>query len=550
MIGTIRKHSKWLWWLIAGATIISFVIFMGSGPMRGSGGGGDYGSIYGQKITPEEFNNALREFKLFYWFHNPGQWPDRLPETQLERETYVRVLLFRKAEQLGIHVSEAAAAARAAALLHSLDRNGQGVSLQAFVKQILAPEGLTEGDFARFAGHDLAIEELVNTLGLPGALVTPQEAAADWRRDHQARAAEAVFFSASNYLAQVTAPPDAVARFYTNNLAAYRLPDRVQVSYVEFNESNYLAAAEREIGTTNLDLEVENLYRRNGLEAVPDARTPEEAKAKIREFLLHKQALADAHQRANEFASAVYNLTPVRPENLAAVAREKGLPVKTTRPFGELYGPDEFPAPASFIKAAFALSPDDPFAGPIEGPSGYYVIALDKRLPSEIPSLDTIRDRVAQDYRMAQAIAQAQRDGTNFAATLTAQLAAGRSFAAVCVAAGRHPVVLPPFSLSTAELPDDTGPATLNELKQAVFSTPVGQMSGFVPTEEGGFIIFVEKELPVDLATMNADLPQYLQALRRVRQNEAFDLWLSAEAKRQLGGIPAFQQAVNAARGE
>ena len=60
MIGTIRKHSGWiLWGIIITATIVSF-IFWGAGPSRMSGNGynaspgGNLGSVYGHKITPDE----------------------------------------------------------------------------------------------------------------------------------------------------------------------------------------------------------------------------------------------------------------------------------------------------------------------------------------------------------------------------------------------------------------------------------------------------------------------------------------------------------------
>ena len=51
------------------------------------------------------------------------------------------------------------------------------------------------------------------------------------QRENQEFSAQSVFFSPSNYLSAVTVTPDAVAQYYTNYLAAYRLPDRVQVSY-------------------------------------------------------------------------------------------------------------------------------------------------------------------------------------------------------------------------------------------------------------------------------------------------------------------------------
>ena len=64
MFGTIRKHSSWLWWIIAGLTIVSFVGFMSSGPARGGrGGGGSYGTIYGKEVTLVAYAQAQREFR-------------------------------------------------------------------------------------------------------------------------------------------------------------------------------------------------------------------------------------------------------------------------------------------------------------------------------------------------------------------------------------------------------------------------------------------------------------------------------------------------------
>ena len=51
-----------------------------------------------------------------------------------------------------------------------------------------------------------------------------------------------------------------------------------------------------------------------------------------------------------------------------------------------------------FATKAFARTPEDPFAGPIVGLDAVYVVALNKKLPSEIPTLDQIRDQVVKDY--------------------------------------------------------------------------------------------------------------------------------------------------------
>src|SRR5258706_15920282 len=102
MIGTIRKHSKWMWMIIITVIVISFV-FWGSQTGRNSGGGGSrpvsFGSINGKSITDEEFYNARREIFLHYFWISGGNWPDadaRRSGFDVERETYYRLLLIRK----------------------------------------------------------------------------------------------------------------------------------------------------------------------------------------------------------------------------------------------------------------------------------------------------------------------------------------------------------------------------------------------------------------------------------------------------------------------
>jgi len=176
------------------------------------------------------------------------------------------------------------------------------------------------------------------------------------------------------------------------------------------------------------------------------------------------------------------------------------------------------------------------------------VIALAKQLPSEIPALDQIRDRVTQDYRMVQATELAQRAGTNFAPGLAAQMAAGHTFASACIAAGLQPVTLPQLSLSTEELPELGGRASLPQVKQAIFSTPSGHVSGFEETEDGGFIVYVQSRLPLAPATVSAALPRFMDSLRRQRESDAFNEWLQAEANRQLRTTPVFTQQTAGAR--
>jgi hypothetical protein len=532
-------------------TIISFVVFMGKAPSRSGGGfsGGDYGKIYGQVISPLQYDEARREFFISYW-EQTGEWPDKnsaLSSTEIEQEVYSYLIMQLKANELGIHVGDDAAASAAGDLLRSpallrMFGTTEPIPATEFVKKILNPEGLTAADFERAVRTRVAINQLVTLLGLPGELITPQEAGTMYDREYQEISAQAVFFSASNYLFQASMSPGALADFYTNNMAAYREPDQVQVNYVVFNVSNYLEQSKAEWAKTNFEETVSAIYSQYGATEFANEKSPDAAKAKIRQLVINRRALDDANRQANDFVTALYAMNPVQPDNLNTLAKQKNLPVYTSAPFGAETGPEDFSAPTALTKAAFQLNADSPYTGPIAASDAVYVIALAKQLPSSIPTLDTIRDRVTRDFLTEQAVALAQRAGTNFSYSAHIQTAMGQKFSKLAEASGLTPVTMSPFSLSSSEVPELGDHAELNQLKRAAFSTPPGKVSPFVPSAEGGFVVYVQSLLPVDQAEKSTNFPKFLAELRRTRLNEAFNLWINAELNRELRNTPYFQQ--------
>jgi hypothetical protein len=271
--------------------------------------------------------------------------------------------------------------------------------------------------------------------------------------------------------------------------------------------------------------------------------SPEEAKENILKEEQRKLALLKARKQANAFATELFDLSPVRAENLEALARTKGLTVEITQPFSQDEGPKELQVGEEFVNAAFKLTAVDPFAG--EAILGYdeaYVIALKARLPSENPPYESVRDRVTEDYRFIEAVRAARKTGEEFHTALTNGLATSKSFVDLCTEAKLQPVLPPPFSISTQELPEVEKHVTLQQFRQAAFTASIGKPTGFTPTREGGFILLVQAKLPLDTAKMNAALTNFTRAVRQARQNETFNRWFQREAESGLRDIPYFSQ--------
>jgi hypothetical protein len=540
MIGTMRKHSTWLWSIIIVVVVFAFVIWgTNPGSMGGGGRNAVYGSINGQPITEEDFLAAQREVYLRYWLRS-GQWPDAEAERRgldIPRETFSLLLLIQKLEQRKMFAGPEAKATVAGQLLRGLKSEGIN-TLADFEKAVLARQGLSLTDLDRLIEHEIAMRQLTSVEGLSGQLITPQLIESFWQRENQEIETQAVFFSASNYLQAVEVTPEALSKFFTNQMARYRIPERIQVSYVAYPISNFLAQAEQRLSSiTNLEAQIEQEYQRRGTNTFADL-TADEAKTRIREELRQQATLMEARQAAALFADELWRQEPLSAANLETYGAQKGLAVKTSAPFDQTGTPAELDVDAAFTRAAFQLRPDEPFAGPLVGEENVYVIAEKRRIPSENARFEEVKDQVERDYRLQQAILKAREAGSAFAQVVTNSLALNDSFAEACRKASLPLVDVPPFSRSTPSLPAVESYTSAGLYKQAAFATPVGSASGLKFTSDGGFIVYVESQVPVDEARMQQELPQYTQFVRRSLEGEAFSAWFSQEAQVGLSQTP------------
>lgn len=549
MIGTVRKHQTWLWIIIIAAVVVSFVIYFTPGVTldRSRLARAQYGFMNGKPIPPKAMREAAMEASIRV-FLRTGRWPDRAEarrmEMDLDRQARERLVLADRMERLGIVVSDADVARWIEDNFDNPSQPGSARAMYETLVRELARYGVTEADLARFIRHEIGITHLLDLTGVAGALVTPREAEAQYRRQNERFRAEAAVFTYSNYLAAVQVNPDEVARFYTNRRDFYRQPERVQVQFVRFALTNYLAQAEEELAQrTNLTAELDALYRQAGPNRFTDEHgqvlPPEAAKVKIREQLRDNQARLAARREAAQFATELDKMEPRRPENLAALAAQKGIPVTTTAPFSEAEGPRGLEVPPQFASRAFALSPERPFSATLVGQDGVYLLAFLARFPSEIPPLEALRERVEEEYRREQALVLARQACTNFVATLTNQLAAGRNFTDLAVAAGATWIGLPVFNLASRNLPQWDPRVSLEQVKLVAPGLQPNSPSSPVLTRDGALVLLLKKREPVTDAELREALPNYLSELRAQRRFNGFSDWFQRQIELTRISMPS-----------
>lgn len=543
MIGTLRKHQQWLWIIIILAIIVSFVIYFSptKTPLFEGGRDYDFGSINGHPIARDQFRNAQSEIILFY-FLRAGKWPtkEELAQTgfNLEHETYNRILLVEKLNELNVHPTSEAVAKWIADMFRGTNTQAFPMErIDHFITTELKPHNLTAEDFYRFARHQLGQQHLVSVYGLGGKLIAPQEAEYLYRRLNEPLSTEAVFFSASNFLSNVSVTPEKLSQYYSNNMAEYRIPERVQVNYVKWEATNFLAEADKELGKiTNLSERLEAAYFQSGgtnryKDAAGKPLSLDAAKNKIKEDERHQIALISAHKKAAAFVEEIldaHEKTPAKAGDFEAHAKEKGLEIKTTAPFTESASTNELKLPEEFIQAAFTLRADDPeaifTARPVVGPNAVYVLGLKQHFASEVQPFEKVRDEVIKDYKASESLKMAREAGTAFEKTLTNGVAQGKNFDAVCKEAKVKPVDLPQFALSTRGLPG-LQHVSLDTLQNVASTLLAGKSSDFIATVDGGFVLHMKAKLPVDEARLKAELPEFLARQRDQRMSAAYSEW-------------------------
>jgi hypothetical protein len=542
--------------VIIAATIISFVAYFS--PNRNNSNQNqdvseaNFGSINGEPITQQQLLSAEREGRIFFRL-NTGEWPDSAEKKKsLESFAQQRLLLNAELEEFHITATPEAAARYTRQLLGI--KPGDAVPVDKISETLtkLAQEGgVSLDDFDRFARHQVGQEYLIALVGMTGKLITPQEAEVFYRRENEPMVTELVSFPATNFYSKTTATEAEIEDFYTKRQADYRVPDRIQVNYVAFTISNYLPKVEKDLGT-NLNDHVDQAYLQAGAAQFKDESgaqlSPEAAKAKIRKQMLLYGALSEAGKEAkaflNDLSQGHNEEHPYAIGDLATLAKTRNLTVKTTEPFDLKNGTNVFPIAPKYLRFLFQLRDDDPddkerseiYAPLVAGEEAVYVVGLQKRIPSEIQPLSAVHDKVAADDRESQALQLARAAGSRFEQELGAGLGQGKTFDTMCAAQFIHPQTLSPFSLTSTAIPELPDKADFEQVMNTAARMHPGQCSPFIPTANGGFILYIKAPLPVDEAALKRDMPAFLNRMRDHLQTAAFSAWFNKQY--QLHFVP------------
>lgn len=475
MLKGMRKNAKRVLWPLTILIIIgmggwgSWYIFQ----QAEVGKEGRLGSLWGKKVSPDEYRQAELGVWLFGKLtgHN-------LEEDELIPMTWRRLLLTTEAERLGITTTrnELINFIASLPLFHY-----RGRFSQQLYQKILSAWRINELGFEDQMKQLLAVEKLKNTIQA-GALVSPAEVDEFYRRAQEDISIQYVEVSRDDFAEPVEIPEAELTEFYRKNPALFTLPVRVKIEYFLLPRERFKDTVQAGPEEIDAAWEAKKAGFTEESRAVSD---PEGLRRQVKEELIAEKIDAEVARVSDEIDRMLIDVNDLDP-----VAEKYSIELEATG----FFSADE-PIPGlgeveEIRQAAFSMLTGD-ISYPIIFPEGVCFFQLLEKSPEHALTFADSRARalrILNERISAQEAAKVARDEQAEVARL--QEEDKLTFAQAAEKQDLTVTSPAPFSRQGSE------EVSSDALISVAFLTPVGETSPVFPTRNGYSFLHVEKITP------------------------------------------------------
>ena len=517
----IRKYSPWI---LAGVLVLllpGFVLlFSPSGSVKRERS--ELPTIGGKPVNQAEFQGE-KTLLIAQVVMNTGRQPPRTAEVedQLNIDAVHRLLLMRKAKELGIRATDEDVLRQIRGQRAFLNEQGQfdPGRYQRFAVY-LNNLGVSEPLLEEIMREQVVLGRL-RALVAGGAKVTPTELKLNYTPLHEQTTIDYVEFSIADYKAPIEIKDDEARAYYEQNKETLRKPAQVKVRYVYFT----LDDARKSI--TLADDEIAEYYERNQnkyLDAQKKPRPLAEVKNEVKHDLLDLRAERLAGDRATGFSVKLVQEPGGPRPDFAKIATGFAVTPHETEFFSAGEAVPGVDADRQFNQAALALGPEVPFGDPVRGADGYYVPEYLASQPSRIPAFEEVKQPVIDRLKQRVAYEAIVKRGREDATKIQQAVAAGKSFSAACTGLGLKVKSAPPFTAveEAKELP------AARTVQEVALGMATNSVSEFIPTAKGGLFFHLKGRTPPKPEDFEKDKPALeAQILERDRE-VLFTDWINS----------------------
>jgi peptidyl-prolyl cis-trans isomerase D len=288
-----------------------------------------------------------------------------------------------QAKKLGFEVTDAQVGDAVRTYIPNLFQDGKFVGKDTYAA-VLAQQNMTIPEFETELRRQLLITRL-RDVALEGTVVTPQEIEQEYRKRNEKIKVEYVKLTPDKYKAEATPNADDIRRYYETNKAQYMQPEKRNLVVLIADQ----AKIEQTVNPTDADLQ--KAYTQNQAAF----RLPEQVK--VRHILLKTQGKPPADD-AKIKAQAEDLLKQVRNgANFAELAKKYSEDPGSSNTGGEYTVQKNGQMVKEFEDAAFRLKPGE--SEIVKTTYGYHVFQVMSHDPARLRPFEEVKAQLAADWK-------------------------------------------------------------------------------------------------------------------------------------------------------
>ena len=460
MMKLLRKHRQWLMIVIA-ILAIPFVFYFVQRPDYGAIRSDQFARVYDRNISMIEaqqmarLHDLARALGMSDFLQNlTGRGADN--PNQIYAQFILNLLVLRReANRLGIRPSTAEIADRVRDL--PAFRGADGFDIKKFtdfVQNGLSPNGLGEEHIEQLARDELSLNQIKQLLAA-GVSIPAAEIKANYDRAYDTLYVNLIRLRPADFEKDIKITDEDVQKYYEAHKAELKTEEKRKVEFVS------LALSE----------EQKKLAGKERVEAL--------------------QKLSD---RANDLTQALLE----KGADFKAVAAKFQLTVQQTGEFTPAAPDPKLNVDPQLGAAAFKLSSQEPNSDPIQVADGFYVLHLAGIVEARPLSVEEAKPKIVEAIKNSRARELMSTKGAEIVHQLREAKKSGQPLDAAIQKSSVKIEKVPPFSLldetpAGGKKEAEKESPELMAIKDAVAYMNPGDISDFLPSEEGGLIAILEK---------------------------------------------------------
>ena len=393
MFDFVSKHKRLLQFVLALIIVPPFAFWGIQWTQRETAGVGEVASVGGQKITEQEFGEALRQQQdrvrgMIGRNFDPAMFDSPvLRQEVLEGMVAQRLLLqFASRNYLAVdkeHLDELITS------IPAFQENGRFSSERA--KAMLRAEGLSEDAFVASLRRDLLTQQITAAVAESG--LTSKATAGQFAqlRAQQREIAE-YRVQADAQLAQPGITGDAIRAFYDGNPARFRVPEEVAVEYLALSTDALIAS--EQVGADEIKAYYESNISKYG--------EPEQRRASHILIAVKRDAGDAEKESARVRATRILAQLRKSPGSFAELAKKNSGDPGSASQGGDLGFFSRGMMVRPFEDAAFKLKPNQ-IGDLVESDFGFHIIKVTDIKPGKTKSLEAARPEIERELKKQRA---------------------------------------------------------------------------------------------------------------------------------------------------